>query len=80
LIDNPIHGVAGELFTQQRIDLPCPTIQDFRPVELGKVVSQALGLDRVVESGEHIVLLHEAQFFLHHLLGELVPPPKILAA
>jgi hypothetical protein len=70
LIDDPMHGAAGELFSQQRIDLPCPTIQDFRPVELGKAVGQALGLDRIVELSERVVLLHEAQFFLHHLLGK----------
>ena len=70
MIDNPMYGVTGELFAQQRIDLPCPTIQDFRPVELGKAVGEALGLDRVVEFGERVVLLHEAQFFLHHLLGK----------
>ena len=70
LIDNPMHGVASELFAQQRIDLPYPTIQDFGPVELGEAVGQALGLDRVVELGERVVLLYEAQFFLHHLLGE----------
>ena len=70
LIDDPMHGVAREQFAQQRIDLPCPTIEDFRPVELGEAVGQALGLDRVVELGERVVLLHEAQLLLHHLLGQ----------
>ena len=58
------------MFAQQRIDLPCPTIQDFGPVELGEAIGQALGLDRVVELSERVVLLYEAQFLLHHLLGE----------
>jgi len=70
LIDDPVHGVAGEQFVEQRIDLACPTVEDFRPVELGKSVGQALGLDRVVELCERVVLLHEAQFLLHHLLGQ----------
>ncbi len=65
-----MHGVASKLFAQQRIDFPHPTIQDFGPVELGEAVGQALGLDRVIELGGRVVLLYEAQFFLHHLLGE----------
>ena len=65
-----MHWVTGEQFAQQRIDLPCPTIQDFRPVELGKAVGEALGLDRIVELDKRVVLLHEAQFFLRHLLGK----------
>ena len=33
-------------------------------------VGEALGLDGVVELGERVVLLHEAQLLLHHLLGQ----------
>ena len=36
----------------------------------GETVGQALGLGGVVELGEGVVLLHEAQFLLHHLLGQ----------
>ena len=48
----------------------CPAVEDFRPVELGEAVGDALGLVGVVELGERVVLLHEAQFLLHHLLGQ----------
>src|SRR5512135_203610 len=65
-----MHGVAGDQFTEQRIDLPCPTVEDSRPFELGEAVGQALGLGGVVELCERVVLLHEAEFLLHHLMGQ----------
>ena len=70
LIDDPMHGVAGEQFAEQGIDLPCPAVEDFRPVELGEAVGDALCLVGVVELSERVVLLHEAQLLLHHLLGQ----------
>ena len=70
LIDDPMHGVAGEQFAEQGIDLPCPAVEDFRPVELGEAVGDALRLVGVVELCERVVLLHEAQLLLHHLLGQ----------
>src|SRR5512135_3112503 len=65
-----MHGVAGDQFPEQRIDLPCPTVEDSRPFELGEAVGQALGLGGVVELCERVVLLHEAEFLLDHLLGQ----------
>ena len=70
LIDDPAHWVAGERVVQQRIDLPCPPIEDPRPIEAREAVSEALSLSGVVELGECVVLLHKAQFLLRHLLGE----------
>src|SRR5208337_5347012 len=40
------------------------------PFELGETVGEALSLGGVIELCERVVLLHEAQFLLHHLLGQ----------
>ena len=42
----------------------------FGQLSWAKRSASALGLDGVVELCERVVLLHEAQFLLHHLLGE----------
>ena len=64
-----MYGVAGEEFAEQWIDLLGPAVEDFRPVELGEAVGDALCLAGVVELSERVVLLHEAQLLVHHLLS-----------
>jgi hypothetical protein len=65
-----MHGGAGDQVPEPRIDLPCPTVEDARPLERGEAVGQALGLGGVVAWWERVVLVHEAEFLRHQLLGQ----------
>jgi len=61
LVDDPVIALALEPgLAQERVDLTRPAIQDLDPAEPREAVGQGLGLERVVELGEGIVVLHEA--------------------
>src|SRR5262249_53278981 len=61
LVNDPIITLALEPgLAQQRVDLPRPTAQGPNPLEPGQAVGQGLGLGRVLELGEGVVALHEA--------------------
>ena len=55
---------------EQRVDPADPAVEDFHPGQLGKAVGQALGHDGIVEFGEGIVVLDEAELLVQHLPGQ----------
>jgi hypothetical protein len=73
LVDDPVIALALEPgLAQERVDLACPAIQDLDPAEPGEAVSQGLGLVRVVELGEGVIVLHEADARVVELPGQPV--------
>jgi len=57
---------------EKRVELFGPAVEDRDPGELRKAIGQALSGDGIVELGEGVVLLDEAELGLEHLLGQPV--------
>lgn len=73
LVDDPVVvGLAEPGGVHQGIDATGPAIEDFDPGELGEAIGEALGGGGIVELGEGVVALNEAELAAVHLPGEPV--------
>jgi hypothetical protein len=71
LIDDPVVvSVAEPGSAELRIDGTGPAIEDFDPREFGEAVGEALCRIGIVEVGEGVVSLDEAELSVSHLPGQ----------
>ena len=73
MIDNPaIRALTEPGLVKQWIDETNPTVEDVNPFEFAEAVCEGLGTLRIVELGEGVVGLNEAEALLVHLPSEPV--------
>ena len=71
LVDDPVVvALAEPTFAEQRVEALGPAVEDVEPAQPRELVGQALGAGSIVDLGEGVVVLDEADAFREELPGQ----------